>query len=174
MKIMASHSSARKREETPHATNTTTTTISNSLRRRAQAIIKDRSVDAQSRAFVRYGLEINDPWLAELVRRVDAGESIVDAIDFSQTPPSGEDGPSEEKIEALTQMICRAGDDPETKSAALLVLMAMLEDAQHPKALANTAKHLAFSRCGELNLCGMVDTQVVLLERELLFRDTLT
>ncbi len=64
-------------------------------------------------------------------------------------------------------MICRAGDEPETKSAALLVLMAMLENATHPKALANSAKHFAFTRCGELNLCGMVDTQIAVLEGEL-------
>ena len=160
---MTTHSSAT-RKEIPHATNTTT--ISNSLRRRAQAIIKDRSIDAQSRAFIRYGLEINDPWLAELVRRVDDGETITDDIDFSQTPPSGEDDPGE-KIEALTEMICRGGDEPETKSAALLVLMATLENAPHPKALANRAKHVAFTHCGELNLCGMVDAQIDVLDREL-------
>ena len=165
---MVCHSSAT-RKEIPHATNTST--ISNSLRRRAQAIVKDRSIDAQSRAFIRYGLEINDPWLAELVRRVDAGETITDEIDFSQTPPSGEDGPGKEKIEALTEMICRAGDEPETKSAALLVLMATLESAAHPKALANRVKHVAFTRCGELNLCGMVDAQIAVLERELLVSD---
>lgn len=45
---------------------------------RAQAVIKDRSIDAQSRALIRYGLAINDPWLPELVRRVDAGEPIFD------------------------------------------------------------------------------------------------
>jgi hypothetical protein len=68
----------------------------------------------------------------------------------------------------LTEIICRAGDEPETKSAALLVLMAALENARHPKALANTAKHFAFTRCGELNLRGMVDAQIAVLEAELL------
>jgi hypothetical protein len=80
---------------------------------------------------------------------------------------------SEEKIEALTDLICRAGDEPATKSAALLVLMATLEGSTHPKALANTAKHLAFTRCGKLNLNGMVDAQIALLERELLAGNTL-
>jgi hypothetical protein len=65
-------------------------------------------------------------------------------------------------------MICRAGDEPATKSAALLVLMAAFENANHPKALANTAKHLAFTRCGELNFCAMVDAQIPLLESQLL------
>jgi hypothetical protein len=53
-------------------------------------------------------------------------------------------------------MICRAGDEPATKSDALHVLMATLEDAAHPKALANT-KNFAFTRCGELNLYGMLE-----------------
>ena len=68
-------------------------------------------------------------------------------------------------------MICRAGDEAGTQSAALLVLMATLENAAHPKALANTAKHLAFTRCGELNLYGMVDAQIAMLERELFADD---
>jgi hypothetical protein len=36
------------------------------------------------------------------------------------------------------------------------------------KVLANTAKHLAFTRCGELNLFGMVEAQVATVEHELL------
>ena len=159
---MVSHSSAREREETPHVSNSTNKTISNALRRRALYVINNESIDVQSRGLIRYGLEINDPWLAELVRRAEAGESIVDNLDVGET---GEDDPSEEKIEALAEMICRAGDEP---AVALLVLMAMLENATHPKALANTAKHLAFARCAELNLHGMVDAQVAVLEGELL------
>jgi hypothetical protein len=113
-------------------------------------------------------MEINDPWLAELVRRADAGGPLFDSDELSETPPGGEDDSREDKIEALAELICRAGDEPETKSAALLVLMAMLENSAHPKALANVAKHLAFTRCGELNLNGMVDAQVPVLEGELL------
>lgn len=64
-------------------------------------------------------------------------------------------------------MICRADDEPGTKCAALFVLMATLENSPHPKALANTAKHLAFTPCGELNLYGIVDAQISLLEGEL-------
>ena len=160
---MVTHGSATEREETPHAIN-----ISNSLRRRAQSVIDDKSLDAQSRALIRYGLETNDPWLRELVRRVDAGETIIDTIDFSQTPAVGEDVSIEERIEALAEMICSADDEPGTRWAALFLLMATLENAAHPRALANTAKHLAFTRCGELNVYGMVDAQLAVLEGELL------
>ena len=162
---MASHSSATMRE-TPHVTQTTrTNTIVNALKRRAQSVLNDKSIDAQSRAIIRYALETNDPGLAELVRRADAGEDVVENL---QTVESNEDDAGEEKIAVLAEMICRAGDEPATKSAALLVLMAALEHANHPRALANTAKHLAFTRCGELNFCDMVDAQIPVLEGELL------
>jgi len=163
---MTSNTSASVRVETPHGNRTTrTNTILNALKRRAQAVLNDTSIDTQSRAIIRYALETNDPWLAELVRRADAGEDVVE--DF-QSLETNDDDASEEKIAALAEMICRAGDEPATKSAALLVLMATLERADHPKALANTAKHLAFTRCGELNFCDMVDAQIPLLENQLL------
>ena len=171
---MVSHSSATVREHTPHTNQTSrTNTIVNALKRRAQAVLNDKSIDPQSRAIIRYALEINDPWLAELVRRAEAGEAIVDTHGFEEPPETNEDDSDEEKIEALTEMICRAGDEPETKAAALLVLMATLENSSHPKALANTAKHLAFARCGELNLYGMVDAQIAVAEGELLAGNTL-
>jgi len=169
MKPMASHSSASVREETPHETKLSrTNTIVNALKRRAQAVLNDTSIDTQSRAIIRYALEINDPWLAELVRRADAGESITDNLSVVETTQTSENDSSEEKIEALTEIICRVGDEPETKSAALLVLMATLENAMHPKALANLAKHLAFIRCCEFNVYGIVDEQIAALESQLL------
>src|SRR5262245_28650414 len=165
---MASHSSASTREQTPHVNQTTrTATIMNALKRRAQAVLNDTSIDPQSRAIIRYAMEINDPWLAELVRRADTGESLFDSVDFSQEPDTSEQQSCDEKVEALVEMICRAGDEPETKAAALLVLMTTLENSGHPKALANTAKHLAFTRCGELNLYGMVEAQVATVKGEL-------
>ena len=158
---MATHVSATSRE--PHATKPSrTNTIMSALTRRAQAVLNDKSIDAQSRAIIRYAMEINDPWLARLVRRADAGETLFD------TPETNEADSSEEKIEALAEMICRADDEPATRWAALLVLMSTLENAPHPKALANTAKHLAFMRCGELNAYGIVDAQIAMLEGELL------
>jgi len=166
MTIMANDSSATVRHEAPHTNRiTTTATIINALKRRAQAVSNDTSIDPQSRAIIRYALETNDPWLAELVRRADAGEDVVE--DF-QSLENDRDDVSEEKIAALAEMICRDGDEPATKSAALLVLMAALENATHPKALANTAKRLAFTRCGELNFCNMVDAQIAVVESELL------
>ena len=162
---MARHSSATTREHTPHVNRTTiTNTIVNALKRRAQAVLSDNSIDAQSRAIIRYALETNDPWLAELVRRAEAGETIISGIACADTF-NADDESSEEKIEALAEIICRAGDKA---AAALLVLMATIEDAAHPKVLANTAKHLAFTRCGELNFCDMVDAQIPLLESQLI------
>ena len=165
---MTMHSSAHVRE-TPHVNQTSrTNTIVNALKQRAQAVLNDRSIDPESRAIIRYALETNDPWLADLVRRADAGESVVDSAGFLKTSSS-----DEEKIAALAELICRASDEAGTKSAALLVLMSTLENASHPKALANLAKHYAFTRCGELNLNGMVESQIAALESELLADNTL-
>lgn len=166
---MTTNTSATVRDKAPHVNTTTrTATIMSALKRRVQAVLNDTSIDPQSRAIIRYALEINDPWLAELVRRADAGENVFDTIDFSRTPETSDHESSDEKVEALAQMLCRAGDEPEKKSAALLVLMATIESSRYPKALANTAKHLAFTRCGELNLFGMVEAQVATVEHELL------
>jgi len=165
---MANHSSATVRE-TPHANQTLRTNIIvNALKQRAQAVLNDRSIDPQSRAIIRYALETNDPCLAELVRRADAGETVIDSAGFLKTSST-----DEEKIAALAEMICRAGDEAGTKSAALLVLMSTLENASHPKALANLAKHFAFTRCGELNLNGILETQIAILESELFTDNTL-
>ena len=87
---MTKDSSATTRKGSPHGTDQTrhTTriaTVLNALKRRAQVVLNDTSIDPQVRNIVRYGLEINDPWLAELVRRAEARESI-ETIDFSQTP----------------------------------------------------------------------------------------
>ena len=165
---MANHSSASVRP-TPHSNRTTRTNIiMNALTRRAQAVLNDESIDPQSRAIIRYAMERNDPWLARLVRRADAGEAVIDDLDFEEPLEIYDDDCDEEKIETLTEMICRAGDEPETRAAALLVLMATLENSAHPKALANAAKHLAFTRCGEFNLYGMIDAQIILVEDKLL------
>ena len=78
--------------------------------------------------------------------------------------------PNAEKIEALAELICRAGEE---SAAALFVLMGTLQNSPEPKALANAAKHLAFTRCGEFNLYGMVDAQIAVVESELLATNAL-
>src|SRR5262245_2008180 len=120
MKLMTTHSSASVREETPHLSRTNT--IVNALVRRAQARIHDKSLDSRSRVILRYALETTDPWLAELVRRAEKGEGNFDTIDFSQTP---EDDSTDERIKALSEIICQGGDDC---AAALFVLMGRLEN----------------------------------------------
>jgi hypothetical protein len=205
---MATHTSATTRVQAPdltsHANQTSrTATIVNALKRRAQAVLNDESLDAQTRAIIRYGLETNDPWLAEIVRRADAGEKLADSFDFSQTTQAHDGGPTERrndaleqrsdapgqgigaleptvsglgptharesKIEALAEIICGAGDEA---AGALFVLMGMLQHSTHSEVLANMAKHLAFTRCGELNLFGMVDAQIAVVEGELLAHGT--
>ncbi|HVI73171.1 MAG TPA: hypothetical protein VM656_17015 [Pyrinomonadaceae bacterium] len=99
------------------------------------------------------------------MRRADAGETIIDTTGFSQTLESNEDDSGEQKIQALAEMICRAGDE---SAAALFVLMGTLENSTHPKLFANTAKHFVFTRCGELNLFGMVDAQIAIVEGALM------
>ena len=89
---MSTHGSAIALEETPHETETTQITISDALRCRALSVINDRRTDPQWRSIVRYALEINDPWLPDIVRRAGAGEKIIDSVDFSLEPQLNEDG----------------------------------------------------------------------------------
>lgn len=46
--------------------------------------------------------------------------------------------------------------------------MSTLENSPEPKVLANHVKHIAFTRCAELNCYGMVDAQIATIESELL------
>jgi len=168
---MTMHGSASALEETPHETERIQITISDALRRRAQAVINNRSIDPQWRSIIRYALEINDPLLPDLVRCADAGEKIIETTEFSETLENNNDDSDEEKIEALAEIICRTGEEA---AAAMFVLMGTLENSAHPKLLANTAKHFTFARCAELNLYGMVDAQIPLVEGELLAGDAIS
>ena len=153
---MVTHSSATARQQTSHVNRTTRTApIMNALKQRAQETLNDPSLDDQSRATLRQILEANDPWLAELVRREDADE----------------DDSSRRKIEALAEIICTAGDQ---SAAALFVLMGEMQNSADPEVLANTVKHFAFTRCGELNVFGMVDAQIAVVEGELLAHTSVT
>jgi hypothetical protein len=137
----------------------------NALKERALAVLNDTSIDPQDRAIIRYAMETHDPWLARLVRRAEAGEGVGNSLQELNTD---EDDPVGDKIAALAELICRRGDEPAIKSAALVVLMSALENATHPKALANTAKHVAFTRCSEFNFCGVIDAQIPVFECEIL------
>jgi hypothetical protein len=94
-------------------------------------------------------------------------KSVTEKSDTS-TSDIDEDDSTKPTIEALVEMICGGGDDVGTRSAALLVLMGTLQDAEDPRAVANAAKHFAFTQCGEFNAFGVVDDQIALLGRELL------
>ncbi len=162
---MTSHSSVTALDEAPHETETTIISISDATKRRAESVINDRTIDPQWRTIIRAALELNDPWLAELVSRAEAGENIVETFDSLRTRDSDQEDSTARKIEALAEIICRAGDEP---TAKLFILMETLESSTHPKVLAGRAKHVAFSRCGELHVYEMVDAQIAMVEGELL------
>lgn len=172
---MLKDSSANAHEQSPHVNEhliqtTNPTPIDPALKQRAQAVVDDESIDAESRTIIRYALEINDPWLPELVQRVEAGENIAESFESAQAAAvvadiAREETRNEEKVEELVEIICRVND---RSAAALLVLTRILEKSTQAKLLANRAKHLAFSHCAESNLFGMVDTQTAVIEAELL------
>ena len=159
---MTTHSSATPRE--PHVNRKSRTdTIVDALKQRAQAVLNDMSIDSRTRAIIRQTLKTNDPWLARLVQpQID--EDIIEAFESELPKETGEDDSRRERVEALADMICRGGEEA---SAALFVLMEALQTSSEPKALAHVVKHFAFTRCGELNVFGIVDSQVAVLEREL-------
>ena len=167
---MTTHPSATALQETPHETETTTIPINDAVRQRAQTVLNDITIEPQWRTIIRAALELNDPWLADLVMRAEAGENIVDTFESMRTPDVNEDDSTVRRITALANIICRAGDEA---TAALFVLAGILGSSTHPNELASAARHFAFSRCAELNLYGMLDAQIAVVESELLAGDTL-
>ena len=159
---MASHSSAMTRE--PHVNRKSRpNTIVDVLKKRAQAVLDDTSIDPKSRAVIRQALETNDSWLARLVQ-IQLDADIIETAESELPKGICEDPSSRKKAEALADMICRGGEEA---SAALFVLMEALQISSEPKALAHVVKHIAFTRCGELNAFGIVDSQVAVFERKL-------
>ena len=130
---MANHSSATVREHTPHANRISrTNTIVNALKRRVQAVLNDNSIDPQSRAIIwRSTIRGWLDWCGAPMREKRLSICWTWTKHLRQTM---------RKIEALIEMICRASDEPETKSAALLVLMSTIENSSHPKALVRGEK----------------------------------
>lgn len=164
---MTTHSSAPAREETPHTKGATAmTAIVNALKQRARSVLNDPSIDPQNRALLRYALEVNDPWLAQMVRHIEAD------VNAPETPASSKNEPFGNKVEVLVDLICRPGDEPDTKSAALLVLMLTLERSTEPTALVNRAKHLAFAHYDDLTVDDMIDAQITTVEAELFAGNT--
>ena len=162
---MTTHSSATAHQETPHETETTMLAVSDATKRRAESVINDKTIDPQWRTIIRFALELNDPFVAELISRAEAGEDIVETFESVQTPVPIEDESILRKVEALAEIIARSGDEP---TAALFILMETLESSTHQRALTNRAKHVAFSRCGELHVYEMIDAQLPEIEGELL------
>ena len=54
--------------------------IDASLKRRARLLITNCSIPRQTRLLTRYALEIKDPYLAQVVRRVEGGEITIDRL----------------------------------------------------------------------------------------------
>jgi hypothetical protein len=51
-----------------------------SLKRRARLLITNSSIPRQTRSLIRYALEIKDPHLAQVVRRVEGGEMVIERL----------------------------------------------------------------------------------------------
>ncbi|HEY6804812.1 MAG TPA: hypothetical protein VI306_14655 [Pyrinomonadaceae bacterium] len=290
---MAKDSSALTRVETPHVNNkrnkpentyrlddndggpapgTNGQEAWDLIKQRATALIDNKAIDAETRSILKYGLDIDDPVLEELVCMVERDGSLADNLpatdrnsrgEFITTHRSGNDlmksdrpeersnardarkdysieyelaeresmldqrddqfpddsdylpteagdgngggsgttevcssfddepeplGPLsdsesfalyeqgliedpidaeeiEDKLKKLTSLICRAGNEPNIKSAALLSLLATLWYAPD---FVKTAKLLALMRCCELDLYGIVDSQIEMIEEQLM------
>jgi hypothetical protein len=72
---MTKHGSASPRKQESR-------TLDASLKRRARKLATDSRVDPRTRSLIRYGLEIKDQYLAQIVNRVEAGETSINHIYF--------------------------------------------------------------------------------------------
>ena len=70
---MAKHGSASPRKQESR-------TLDANLKRRARKLATDSRVDPRTRSLIRYGLEIKDQHLEQIVNRVEAGEMSIDHI----------------------------------------------------------------------------------------------
>ena len=69
---MAKNSSATPREHESH--------IDASLKRRARQLITNNSIPRPTRSLIQYALEGKDPYLAQVVRRVEGGEMAIEHL----------------------------------------------------------------------------------------------
>jgi len=72
---MTKHGSASPRKQESR-------TLDASLKRRARKLATDRRVDPRTRSLIRYGLEIKDRCLEQVVNRLEAGEMSINHIRF--------------------------------------------------------------------------------------------
>ena len=70
---MANHGSALLRKQKSR-------TLDANLERRARKLATDSRVDPRIRSLIRYGLQIKDQHLEQIVNRVEAGEMSIDHI----------------------------------------------------------------------------------------------
>jgi hypothetical protein len=70
---MTKHGSASPREDESR-------TLDADLKRRARKLATDSRVDPRTRSLIRYGLEIKDPDLEQVVSRIEAGETRIDHL----------------------------------------------------------------------------------------------
>jgi len=70
---MTKHGSASPRKQESR-------TLDANLKRRARKLATDSRVDPRTRSLIRYGLEIKDECLEQIVARVEAGEMRIDHI----------------------------------------------------------------------------------------------
>ena len=69
---MAKHGSAPRKQKSR--------TLDANLKRRARKLATDSRVEPRTRSLIRYGLELRDRYLEQLVNRVEAGEMSIDHI----------------------------------------------------------------------------------------------
>jgi len=72
---MTKHGSASPRKQEPR-------TLEANLKRRARKLATDSRVAPRTRSLIRYGLQIKDQYLEQVVNRVEAGELSIDHIHF--------------------------------------------------------------------------------------------
>ena len=77
---MATHTSASLREEAATLREEESQEIDASVKRRARLIMTNGTIPRRTRSLIRYALEKKDRQLGQIVRRVWAGEIVIDHV----------------------------------------------------------------------------------------------
>ena len=77
---MAHDSSASLRQQSRTPRKPRLKIIDASLKDRARKLITNTSIPKQTRNLIQYALEIKDPYLAQVVRRVESGEMTIEHL----------------------------------------------------------------------------------------------